>query len=61
MLDLRKCETEQVRLASKISLKDDFSKLSLIGGAGIYMVDRKMVGCAVVCDAATLETQEKTF
>ena len=61
MLNIRKCEEEQKRLAPKGVLRDDFSGIKGIGGAEAYIVDGKAMACVVVCDASTLEVKEKAF
>ena len=61
MLNLRKCEEEQKKLASKVVLADGFSEISTIGGAEVYVVDKRMVACVVVCDAKTLSLKEKSI
>jgi deoxyribonuclease V len=60
-MNFKKAEDEQRKLASKVVSKDDFSELNLIGGAEAYCVEKKMVACVVVCDAKTMEIQEKAF
>ncbi len=60
-MNFKKAEEEQRKLASKVLVKDDFSNVKLIGGAEAYAVGTRMVACAVVCDATTMEVKEKAF
>jgi deoxyribonuclease V len=60
-MNFKKAEDEQRKLSSKIVLKDDVGEIKTIGGAEAYYVGTRMVACAVVCDASTLEIKEKAF
>lgn len=60
-MNFKKAEDEQRKLASKVVANDDVSDVKLIGGAEAYCVDKKLVACVVVCDAATMEVKEKAF
>ena len=61
MMDFKKCQAEQIKLASKVVIGDDFSEVNTIGGAEAYTVDGRMVTCVVICDAKTFDIKEKTF
>ncbi len=61
MQDVRKCEAEQRKLASKVSLRDEFSDIRMIAGAEAYAVGSRIIACVVVCDAKTLAIVDKAF
>ncbi len=61
MINLKKCEEEQSKLASKVVLCDSFDGIETIAGAEAYIVDKRIVACAVVCDASTLAVKDKAI
>lgn len=61
MLDMKKMVMEQRKLAKKVSVKDGFEKLELLGGAEGYVVGQDIVAGIVVCDAKTFEIVDKAL
>src|SRR3989344_1573774 len=61
MVDLDKLKEEQLKLAKKVILKDDFEKLELIGGVDQSFYKDEVISAIVVCDCKTMEVKEKVF
>lgn len=58
-MDLFNLKREQLRLASKIHLNDNFSKIKTIGGVDCLVMDDKLIACVVVCEFPSLKLLEK--
>ena len=61
MVNLKKLEEEQLKLAKKIFLKDSFDKLELIGGVDQAYTQDDVISAIVICDYKTMEVKEKVF
>ncbi len=60
-MKIRDLEKEQLRLAKKVIVKDDFDELKLIGGCDQAFTDNKVISAVVVLDYATLKVVEKKY
>lgn len=58
-MNAAKLKEEQLRLAKKVVVKDDFSELKYIGGCDIAYTTDQMVAVVVVLDYKTLELVEE--
>jgi deoxyribonuclease V len=57
-VDVKKAKEEQLKLAKKIIVKDDFSELNTIGGCDLAYTKTKQVAVVVVLDYKTLQLLE---
>ncbi|MBL7050900.1 endonuclease V [Candidatus Woesearchaeota archaeon] len=57
-MDVEKLKKEQIKLAKKVVLKDEFSELKLIGGCDQTFIGNNVISCVVVMDYDTLEVVE---
>lgn len=60
-MNVRDLKKEQLRLAKKVVVKDDFEELEYIGGCDQAFVDDKVVSAVVVLDYNTLKVVEKKY
>jgi deoxyribonuclease V len=60
-MNVRDLKKEQLRLAKKVVVKDDFDEINYIGGCDQAYVDHKVISAVVVLDANTLEVVEKKY
>ncbi|MBU0457629.1 MAG: endonuclease V [Nanoarchaeota archaeon] len=58
-MDLFELKKEQLKLARKISLKDDFSTIKTIGGAVCVQLGNKLLAMIVVCGLPSFKIIEK--
>lgn len=58
-MDMQKLKEEQLKLAKKVIIKDDFSDLKYIGGCDLAYTQDKMVAVVVVLDYETLDFVEE--
>lgn len=58
-MKIRDLEKEQLRLAKKVVVKDDFDEIKLIGGCDQAFTDNKVISAVVVLDYQTLKVVEK--
>jgi len=58
-MDIKKLEQEQLKLAKKIVVKDDFLEINTIGGYDAAYTGNKMIAVVVVLDYKTLEVIEE--
>ncbi len=58
VMDLKK---EQLRLAKKVIVKDDFDELNYIGGCDQSYIGNKVISAVVVLDHKTLEVVERQY
>jgi len=58
-MDLYELKKEQKKLAQKVILKDDFSKIKTIGGVDCAQRQNKLAACVVVCEFPSLKLIEK--
>lgn len=57
-MDLDKLKAEQLRLAKKVVLKDDFSSIKAVAGCDVAYTGRHIICCIVVMDYKTLDIRE---
>lgn len=60
-MNIRKLKEEQLKLAKKVVVKDDFDKIELIGGCDQAFFDNKIVSAVTVLDYKTLKVVEKIY
>ena len=58
-MDLKKLKEEQLKLAKKVIVKDDFSDINTIGGSDLAYTPDKVIAVVVVLDYKTLELIEE--
>lgn len=58
-MDIFNLTREQLKLASKIILNDNFSKIKTIGGVECANFGNKLLACVVVCEWPSLQVREK--
>ena len=61
MLNLKKLEEEQVRLARKVISKDSFENIKLVGGVDCAYFGNKVIAAIAICDYPGLVLQEKVY
>ena len=61
MVDISKLKQEQLKFAKKVLIKDEFEKVSLIGGCDQAFIGNKVISQIVVLDAKTLDIVEKAY
>lgn len=59
--DVKKFKEEQLRLAKKVVVKDEFDEIKLVGGVDQAFKDNKIISAFVVCDYKTMEVVEKKY
>jgi len=57
-MDIKKLKGEQLKLAKKVVVKDDFSEINTIGGCDIAYTKENMIAIVVVLDYKTLKLIE---
>jgi deoxyribonuclease V len=60
-MNIRDLKKEQIRLAKKITAKDDFEEINYIGGCDQAFIGNKVISAAVVMDYKTLSVVEKKY
>ena len=61
-MDLLELKKEQLKLAPKIVLKDNFTRIKTIGGIDCVAVGQKLLACVVICEFPSLKILEaKTY
>jgi deoxyribonuclease V len=60
-MNVRDLKKEQLKLAKKVIVKDDFDELTYVGGCDQAFVDNKVISAVVVLDLKTLEVVEKKY
>ncbi|OGM02849.1 hypothetical protein A3K72_02790 [Candidatus Woesearchaeota archaeon RBG_13_36_6] len=58
-MDIKKLKEEQLKLAKKVIVKDDFSEIRAIGGCDLAYTQNEMVAVVVVLDYKTFELIEE--
>ncbi len=61
MIDVRRLKEEQLKLAKKVSLKDEFSEIKTIGGVDQAFANGKIISMVVVLDYNTFELMDNKF
>lgn len=59
LVDTLELKNEQLRLASKVVLRDGFDSVKTIGGANCVQVGEDILACIVVCEFPSLKLLEK--
>ena len=59
--DVRKLKEEQLKLAKKVVIKDEFDEIKLIGGVDQAFKDNEIISAAVVCDYKTMNIISNHF
>ena len=59
--DVNKFKEEQLRLAKKVLIKDDFEEIKLVGGVDQSFIGNKVISAFVVCDYKTMDVVEKKY
>jgi len=60
-MNIRDLKKEQIKLAKKVVVKDDFDELNYIGGCDQAYTDSKVISCVVILDYKTLEVVERKY
>ena len=60
-MNVRDLKKEQIRLAKKVTIKDDFDQLEYIGGCDQAFIGNKVISAVVVLKKDTLEVVEKKY
>ena len=61
-MDIIELKKEQLKLASKVVLRDSFTQVKLVGGADYFPVGDKILAAVVVCKYPSFEiVEKKTF
>lgn len=61
-MDLTELKQEQLKLSSKVVLRDGFTQLKTIGGVDCVPCGKNLLACVVVCEFPSLKLKEmKTF
>lgn len=60
-MKIKDLEKEQLRLAKKILVKDDFDELNFIAGCDQAFIDNNVISAVVVLDYKTLKVVEKKY
>ena len=61
MIDIKKLKEEQVRLAKKIIVKDNFTEITKIGGCDQAYMDKKIISVITVLSYPDLKLIEKKY
>lgn len=57
-MNLEDLKKEQVKLAQKVILNDNFKKINAVAGADAVYQDQEVIACVAVCDYKTLKIIE---
>lgn len=60
-MNIRDLKKEQLKLAKKVTVKDDFDEINYIGGCDQAFTDNKVISAVVVLDYKTLKIVEKKY
>jgi deoxyribonuclease V len=60
-MDIMELKKEQIRLAKKVIVKDEFDELNYVGGCDQAFIDNKVISAVVVLDYKTLNIVEKKY
>jgi deoxyribonuclease V len=60
-MNIRELKKEQLKLAKKVVVKDDFDELRYVGGCDQAFFDNKVISAVVVLELDTLKLVEKKF
>ncbi len=60
-MNIRDLKKEQLRLAKKVMVKDDFEEIKYVAGCDQAFIDNKVISAVVVLDFKTLEIVEKRY
>lgn len=60
-MNIKDLKKEQLRLAKKVIVKDDFDEIKYVGGCDQAYADNKVISAVVVMDAQSLEIVEKKY
>ena len=60
-MDLFELKKEQLRLASKVIIRDGFDKIKTIGGVDCVQVGNNILTCVIVCEYPSLKVLESKF
>ncbi|MBW2967731.1 endonuclease V [Candidatus Woesearchaeota archaeon] len=60
-MNIRELKKEQLRLAKKVKVKDDFDDINYVGGCDQAYLDGKVISAVVVMDYKTLKIVEKKY
>jgi deoxyribonuclease V len=58
-MDTFELRREQLKLAPRIVLRDNFTKINTIGGADWIQMGDKLISCVIVCEFPSLKLKEK--
>ena len=58
-MDTFELKKEQLKLAPKIELRDNFSKVKTIAGVDCIPIDNKLLACVVLCELPSMKVIEK--
>ncbi len=58
-MDLTELKQEQLKLSSKVVLRDGFTQLRTIGGVDCVPCGKNLLACVVVCEFPSLKLKEK--
>ncbi|MBW2971543.1 endonuclease V [Candidatus Woesearchaeota archaeon] len=60
-MNIRDLKKEQLKLAKKVTVKDDFEEMNYIGGCDQAFIDNKVISAVVVLEYKTLKLVEKKY
>ena len=58
---VKKFREEQLKLAKKVVVKDEFDKIKLVGGVDQAFVGNEVISAVIVCDYKTMKVIEKQY
>ena len=58
-MDTTELKREQHKLAPRIILRDNFTRINTVGGADWALLDDKLIACIIVCEFPSLKLKEK--
>ncbi len=61
MADLEKLKEEQLKLAKKVILKDDFDSISTVAGVDSIFIDKTVISSIVICGYPIIEAKEQSY
>ncbi len=59
VMDLNELKQEQLKLSSKVVLRDGFTQIKTIGGVDCVPCGKNLLACVVVCEFSSLKLKEK--
>lgn len=60
-MNIAELKREQIKLAKKVIVKDDYDELNYVGGCDQAFIDNKVISAVVVLDYKTMQVVEKKY